>query len=72
MNASPKQVEAYRNFILIKRRYIICKLQQVILRIWRNCCSSQRVNATIKTERIFGTEEYECLVSQLSQNLAHM
>ena len=56
MNASPKQVKTYRNFILTKRRFRICKLQQVILRTWTNCRSSQRVNATIKTERTFGTE----------------
>ena len=56
MNALPKQVEAYRNFILAKRRFLICKLQQVILRIWRNCHFFQGVNATVKTGSIFGIE----------------
>ena len=69
MNASPKQVEAYRNLILTKRRFLICKLQQVILNIWKSCCLSQRVNATVKTGRTFGTEQFKCLVWQLSQNL---
>ena len=31
MNASQKQVEAYQKFILAKRTFFICKLQQVIL-----------------------------------------
>ena len=47
INTLPKQVEAYRNFILTKRRFLICRLKQVILRIWRNCHSFQRVNAAI-------------------------
>ena len=31
MNALPKQVEAYRNFILTKRRFLICKLSKLAL-----------------------------------------
>ena len=56
MNVLPKQVYVYRDFILTRRRFLNCNLQQVIFRIWRNCHSFQRVNATIKTERTFGTE----------------
>ena len=31
MHASPKQVEACRNFVLTKRRFLICKLRQFSL-----------------------------------------